>query len=101
MFTTGSIKDMIVSPVVLALQSSVRADFDSAWMFLSTNDTAAIRLAARSKSSSSIDSDLIAVPYTLFQKILATEPFSKYKKCCTVFGKRGSYPSIFKTCPRW
>ena len=86
---TGSLKDMITSPVVLALLIAVKNDFDTAWFNLSVNDPEAMKIAARSQSAVNNDSDLIKVPFHLFNKILMQEPFAKYMKCCTTFGKRG------------
>jgi hypothetical protein len=80
---------MITSPVVLALQVAVKTDFDTSWFSLSMNDPEAIKIAARSQSTVANDSDLIKVPFHLFSKILMQEPFAKYMKCCTTFGKRG------------
>ena len=81
---------MITSPVVLALQVAVKTDFDTAWFNFSMIDPEAMKLAARASSSStSNDSDLIRIPFHIFRKLLNTEPFAKYTKCCTVYGKRG------------
>lgn len=92
----GSLKDMITSPVVLALLVSVKTDFDAAWFGLSVNDPEAMKIAARSQSAVNNDSDLIKVPFHLFNKILTQEPFAKYMKCCTTFGKRGMTDTLIE-----
>ena len=84
----GAIKDMICSPILLCLRPDVCKILDDTWIALCVVDEDTEKLTQQHTGLM----EEIKVPFTVFTKLVCSQPFCKFLQARAVFGKHDHRP---------